>query len=387
MAAITASEQHTEAAAAARKLGARGERLAKMHDEAAAAHGPAGAEPAPRPSKKKTAKGAASHDEAASSAAEKMPTREGTSLHAPLHAAQEAVDKIDPDKLKTKAHFADAHAKFKELASRLHDKLGAHPAHAHASKAAGLADMASASMGGGGIGNAAATRHAREILSDAKSHASKATEAMPAHLKKSEAQEEPAMPAPRNRLASIEATLLKSQDRSAGPPPRQGLYDGLASGMVDATADRPRWPGKSPSQQGNMIAVGQVDGGNTSAYQKARQVEGPIELAKSAVVAAVKDGYRAQLMAAEDNHTARLVARSNLPGARPTVPHELRKSMASGEPDPDAVVAFAAAALWNASASNAQLREGLSRLAVSRRTLRDTLDALGLTPASVSAGY
>lgn len=186
---------------------------------------------------------------------------------------------------------------------------------------------------------------------------------------------------------TVEATLLKSQDRTAGPPPRGGVYDGLASGMIDPTVDRPRYAGRAPNQ---VIAVG-VDGDsndrNTFAYQKGRQQGATLDLTKSAIIGAVKDGYRMQLMAAADaNPVVALIMRGRVPGERPTVPVELRKSVQLSAPDPDAVVAFAAAALKAASDRNPDLKRGLSRLGVSRATLYATLEALALTPAGMTAG-
>lgn len=192
------------------------------------------------------------------------------------------------------------------------------------------------------------------------------------------------------KSTTFEGGILRSQDRTAGPPAPAGVYDGLASGMVDPTIDRPRWirgPQVLGVGPGALGVIEEDPNASTFAFQKSRQVGGTLELAKSAVIAAVKDGYRMQLMALADGDTVgKLVTRHARPGERPTLPIELRKSVQTGAPDPEAVVAFAAAALTSASDRNPQLREGLSRLGVSRRTLKDTLEALALTPARVTAG-
>src|SRR3990172_5944780 len=59
----------------------------------------------------------------------------------------EAVANLKPEKMTKREHFEGAHAKFKALHDHLETKLGFHEATAHASKAAGLADMATHSMG------------------------------------------------------------------------------------------------------------------------------------------------------------------------------------------------------------------------------------------------
>lgn len=523
MAAITASEQHTDAAADARKLGARGERLAKMHDEAAAAHGPVGSEPkqgaakeasdrvmaiaakakgetladkVARKASEKDAKIAGAHaagadalkrhdkitakvkkmrvapthaaktadameakesfDDAAAKAAEKIPTNKnvhmvdtpagprestpgglpwrGDAPHNPeaLKAAREAYGSAKSDgKSDTVAHGKANKAAQKHLktdaspsgvigawdhathAQKLHDGAAGAPVAADAPESAKKGsrmgfDRAVKRYGGDGMspasiaadkasqdaekdGSDAAHKTARDAHeaaasfhgnrrkpddydSDVEDHHLAAAEM---HTKRLHAV----------KSITVEATLLKSQDRTAGPPPRGGVYDGLASGMVDPTVDRPRYAGRAPNQVIG-VDVGVVnERSNTLAYQKARQAGTTLDLTKSAIIGAVKDGYRMGLMAAADaNPVVALIMRGRVPGERPMVPVELRKSVQLSAPDPDAVVAFAAAALKAASDRNPDLKRGLSRLGVSRATLYATLEALALTPAGVTAG-
>lgn len=91
------------------------------------------------------------------------------------------VRKLDPKKMTKPEHFERAHAKIKALADHIHSKLGAHPAHALASKAAdrsGAAmDVMKRKVQDRGL--------ARDLLDDAKAHAEKGVEAMPSNLKKS----------------------------------------------------------------------------------------------------------------------------------------------------------------------------------------------------------
>lgn len=190
-----------------------------------------------------------------------------------------------------------------------------------------------------------------------------------------------------NKSVSVEAGLLKSQDRVAGPPPRGGVYDGLAAGLVDPAADRPRYAGRPPQQ--GFVAVGAVDDSRAPfAFQKTQQAGSPLELAKSAAVEALRSAYRMQLTAAEDgNPLAKLITRGRAAAELPTVPVELRKSVQQAPIDDEAVVEQAAAYLAHAAQRDPSLRDALSRAGTSRRTLRETYAAMGLTPTAVLAGY
>src|SRR3990172_2583076 len=104
-----------------------------------------------------------------------------------------------------------------------------------------------------------------------------------------------------------EVGISRFQDRSAGPPAPAGLYDGLGAGMGDPTVDRPRWiraPEAAPVGAGARGVLDADPARHTLAYQKPRQHGATLELAKSAVVAAVEDGSRQQLIPAEDNPVA-----------------------------------------------------------------------------------
>jgi hypothetical protein len=282
-----------------------------------------------------------------------------------LDKLHEGVADLKPSAMRSDGHFTRAADKFKALRDHIHEKVGAHPAHAHASKAFTLANTAAQSSGSYDV------KTRREHMEGAQQHAQKAIDAMKGM----------------GKSMDHEVGISRFQDRSAGRPAAGGVYDGLGSGMVDPTVDRPRYAGRAPNQVIAVGVAGDSNDRNTFAYQKGRQSGATLDLAKSAMIGAVKDGYRMQLIAVADaNPVASLIMRGRVEGERPMVPAELRKSVQLSAPDPDAVVAFAAAALKAASDRNPQLREGLSRLGVSRATLYATLEALALTPAGMTAG-
>lgn len=375
-----AGAAHREAAEAFKKPGAGvsigGKSFASLHEDRAKMHEEKAGDSWAAAVKARSAEQGETFGQAATH-------KVGGEAKTSLDKHHDAVADLQPKKMRTPEHFERAHAKIKALHDHLEEKLGFHPATAHARKALNhsreahedarhIPNMATAGE------RAASVKRARGLLADAQEHAKSAFEAADGHraFQKSET----------NMKTTFEGTLLKSQDRTAGPPARSGVYDALGAGIVAGSEGRPRYAGLSPNQ---VIGVGMggTDRGSTLAYMKPRQAGGTLELAKSAIVGALKDGYRLQLTIAEANPTAQLVKRANAPGARPTVPVELRKSMTLPAPDPETVVAYAAEALAKAAEQSPQLKEGLSRLGVSRRTLREAFAALAFTPEQVAGGY
>lgn len=173
-------------------------------------------------------------------------------------------------------------------------------------------------------------------------------------------------------------------DRGLPPQNTGSVYDALGAGEVKGAEGRPRFINMGMRNDDIVVTADR----KPLVIQRPRAGgPGALEKAQEACVEALKDSYRDRLLATAEDPTIAALSKSTFPGQRPSVPqHMLRHVEEKSRIDLIDVVNGAVETLKARMKTDPELKDGLSRLGVSPRTLGATLEQLRLTPTQVLAG-
>lgn len=181
-----------------------------------------------------------------------------------------------------------------------------------------------------------------------------------------------------------EVSFAPALDRPAARQALAGMHSNNFAVLIDSQAERPRFAGRRSDPSVELEKSDE----SCLVMQKPRQMGSRGTRTLQAVRDALREGYRAELQRqVMGNDLAAHLEKSMHPRAKGLLDPSYQRAIREEPISKAAVIEHATEQLTELAKSDVDVREGLVRMGLSRRSLGAAYDALGLTPLQVTAGF